>query len=67
MKAIIIMLLSALVLCSCGNSYQKNKVKRDNYINLISLYKALNQCPETAKVEYNDSIHKYALLLNNLK
>ena len=59
--------LASVFLCSCGNSYREKKEKQYEYTKMVSIYKALNKNPETAKVEYNDSIHKYMILLNGIE
>ena len=66
MKFTLFVLLASLLFFSCENSYQEKKEKRDKYITLLSVYKALNSNKETAKIQYNDSIHKYTILLNEL-
>lgn len=67
MKGMLFIILASIFLCSCGNSYREKKAKRYEYINMVSIYKALNKHPETAKVAYNDSIHKYMMLLNGVE
>ena len=67
MKGMLFIFLASVLFCSCGNSYREKKAKQYEYTKMISIYKALNKNPETAKVEYNDLLHKYMMLLNEIK
>ena len=67
MKGMLFIFLASVFLCSCGNSYREKKEKQYEYTKMVSIYKALTKNPETAKVEYNDSIHKYMILLNGIE
>ena len=67
MKGMLFIFLAIVLFCSCENSYHEEKAKKYEFMNMVSIYKALNKNPETAKVEYNDSIHKYMMLLNGIE
>lgn len=59
MKKLLFGALLLVSLVSCDNRRQE----RDYYIRMSAVYKALNSNPETSKIEYLDSIHKYEMLI----
>ena len=60
MKKLLLGALLLVSLVSCDNRRQE----RHHYINMSAMYRAFLSNPETAKIEYLDSIHKYEMLIN---